>query len=168
MDPRRAAMVLDALKQAGVSLVVGLPDSLLKGVHEGAMADPELRYVGCSNEGEGAAIAAGAYVGGKRAVLVMENSGIRVAAEALCRVGLTNNIPVPILMSFRGDFGTRTLRAHNHGITLEPFLQAMRIPYRFVDSEEDINGAVIDVVTHAISSQYHAAIIFRRPLVGVA
>ena len=99
-------------------------------------------------------------------MLVMENSGLRVACEALARLGLMNVLPVTMLMGYRGDVGERFHWGVNHGITMEPLLQALRIPYLMVEREEDIVSSVGRGVIHAVNSQYHSAIVFRYPLVG--
>jgi sulfopyruvate decarboxylase subunit alpha len=165
MQPHLAGLVLKGLKEAQVRVVVALPDTLLKGVYQAAAKDPELRYIPVTNEAEGAAIAAGAYAGGKRSVLVMENSGLRASCEALARIGLVNAFPVVMLMGYRGDVGERFHWGLNHGITMEPLLQAMRIPYLLVEREDDIVSSVGRAVIHAVNSQYHSAVVFRHPLV---
>ena len=165
MKPHLAALVMQGLKNAKVRVVAALPDSLLKGVYNAAAKDPEMRYIPVTNEGEGAAVAAGAYAGGRRSVLVMENSGLRAACEALARIGLVNAFPVTMLMGYRGDVGERFHWGLNHGITMEPLLRAMRIPYLMVDREEDIVSSVERGVIHSVNSQYHCAIVFRYPLV---
>jgi sulfopyruvate decarboxylase subunit alpha len=166
MQPRLAALVLKGLKQAHVQVMASLPDTLLKGVYEAAAKDPEIRYVPVTNEAEGAALAAGAWAGGKRSVLAMENSGLRVACEALARIGLVNALPVVMLMGYRGEIGERIHWGVNHGVTMEPLLQALRIPYIMVEREEDIVSHVVRGVVHAANTHYHVAVIFRRPLVG--
>lgn len=165
MQPHLAGLVLKGLKEAQVRVVVALPDTLLKGVYQAAAKDPELRYIPVTNEAEGAALAAGAYAGGKRSVLVMENSGLRASCEALARIGLVNAFPVVMLMGYRGDVGERFHWGLNHGITMEPLLQAMRIPYLLVEREDDIVSSVGRAVIHAVNSQYHSAVVFRHPLV---
>ncbi len=165
MQPKLAALVLEGLKQAHVRVVVALPDTLLKGVYEAASRDPELRYIPVTNEAEGAAVAAGAYAGGQRSVLVMENSGLRAACEALARLGLVNALPITMLMGYRGDVGERFHWGLNHGVTMEPILQALRIPSLMVDREDEIVPAVGRAVIHAVNSQYHSAVVFRYPLV---
>lgn len=166
MRPHLSNLVLEGLKSAHVRVVAALPDSLLKGVYEACARDPEIRYIPVTNEAEGAAIAAGAWAGGKRSVLIMENSGLRAACEALARLGLANALPVTMLMGYRGDVGERFHWGVNHGITMEPVLQALRIPYLMVDREEDIVSSVGRSVVHAVNSQYHCAVVFRYPLVG--
>lgn len=165
MKPHLAKLVLQGLKRAHVRVVSALPDTLLKGVYEAAANDAEIRYIPVTNEGEGAAVVAGAYAGGKRSVLVMENSGLRAACEALARIGLVHTLPVVMLMGYRGDVGERWHWGVNHGITMEPLLQAMRIPYLMVDREESIVSSVERAVIHGVNSQYHSAVVFRYPLV---
>jgi len=165
MEPRLASLVIEGLKRAHVKFVVGLPDSMLAGVYVAAAKDPEIRYVAVTNEAEGASVAAGAWITGGRSVLVMENSGLRAACEALSRLGLVNGIPVTMLMGYRGDLGERFHWGVNHGITMEPILKALRIPYWIIDREEQIVPALNRAVIHGISSLYHNAVIFRTPLV---
>jgi len=165
MKPHLAKLVMQGLKKANVRVVCALPDTLLKGVYEAAANDPEMRYILVTNEAEGAAVTAGAYAGGKRSVLIMENSGLRAACEALARIGLVNTLPVVMLMGYRGEVGERWHWGVNHGITMEPLLQALRIPYLMVDREESIVSSVERAVIHGVSSQYHSAVVFRYPLV---
>lgn len=165
MEPRIASLVIEGLKRARVRLVVALPDTLLTGVYRAADADPDLRYIHVTNEGEGASIAAGAWCVGQRAVLVMENSGLRSACEPLARLGFSSGIPVTMLMGYRGDLGEPFEWGVDHGIYMEPLLHAMRIPYRFVEREEDIIPTVTNAVIHGVSSLYHTAVVFRQPLV---
>jgi sulfopyruvate decarboxylase subunit alpha len=166
MEPRLASLVIEGLKSAHVRFVVGLPDSMLSGVYVAAERDPEIKYVAVTNEAEGASIAAGAWITGGRSVLVMENSGLRASCEALARLGLVNGVPVTMLMGYRGDLGEPFHWGVNHGMTMEPLLGALRIPYWIVDREEQIIPTIRQAVIHGISSLYHSAVIFRTPLVN--
>ncbi len=107
MRTEAVQLAMEGLKEAGVSIVCYLPDSHLKELYEAIVADPELRSVCVTNEGEGVAICGGVWTSGKRAVMIMENSGIRVASEPLARMGLGHGIPVVMIMSYRGEFGER-------------------------------------------------------------
>ncbi|ACK82918.1 thiamine pyrophosphate-binding protein [Methylorubrum extorquens] len=158
MTPGAVDAVIRGLKRAGVSIVCYLPDSLFKELYPALDADPELRTIPVTNEGEGAAICGGVFLSGKRAVLVMENSGLRASVEPLARMGLGAGIPVVMLMSYRGDLGENNWWAIPHGITMEPVLQALRIPYRVVREEAAIETAIADAYASAYASYYHAAV----------
>jgi len=168
VEPHLGSLVLEGLGKAKTHVVVGLPDGLLRDVYERAASDARFRYIGVTNEGEGASIVAGCWTGGQRAVLVMENSGIRVACEHLARLAHNNEIPVPMILSLRGDLGTRAFRAHGHAQSMEPLLQAMRIPYKIITRKDDVVDSVAGLIYHAISSQHHAALVFAPPLIGGA
>lgn len=105
IDIQDANQILDALEEAHVKVVAFLPESRLKPLYSMLLQDKRFEVVTVPNESTGVCIAAGAWIGGKRSVMIMENSGIRVAAEALGRIGLERQIPVVLLMSYRGDFG---------------------------------------------------------------
>jgi sulfopyruvate decarboxylase subunit alpha len=94
-----------------------------------------------------------------RAVLLMENSGLRVATEALARVGLTYGIPVFMIMSHRGDIGEVNWWGIAHSLTMEPLLQAMRIPYTIVRDEQQIKPAIKRGIEHITVSLYHMAVV---------
>ncbi|MBI2351580.1 MAG: sulfopyruvate decarboxylase [Deltaproteobacteria bacterium] len=166
MEPRLASLVIEGLKRAHVRFVVGLPDSMLAGVYVAAEKDHDIKYIQVTNEAEGASVAAGAWMAGGRSVLVMENSGLRAACEALARLGLVNGVPVTMLMGYRGDLGERFHWGVNHGMTMEPLLKALRIPYWIIDRKKQIIPAVTRAVIHGVSSLYHTAVVFRTPLVN--
>ncbi|MFQ5914478.1 MAG: thiamine pyrophosphate-binding protein [Nitrospinota bacterium] len=155
-----ADLILQGLKEAGVSIVCTLPDSYLEEVYRKVAADPDFEHVGVTNEWEGASIAAGVWLTGKRAALIMENSGLRVATEPLARLGLTHGIPVVMLMGYRGDVGEDQWYAIPHGITMEPLLHALRIPYVIVRREGEIKRAILNAYKTADNSKYHVAVAF--------
>lgn len=154
-----AQEVVEGLKEAGVSFLCILPDSRLGDVFDLAVADPALTVVPCANEWEGVTIAAGAWLGGKKAAMVMENSGLRVASEPLARLGHTNGLPVLLVMSYRGDMGDRMSWSISMGWTTEPLLKALRIPYVIVRKEEEIRGAIKNAQRTLEASQFHAAVL---------
>ena len=150
---------LGGLRDAGVRIACFLPESLMKELYPALLSAEDIRAVSVTNEGEGAAICGGVYLSGKRAVLVMENSGIRAAAEPLARMGFGAKIPVVMIMSYRGDIGEPNWWAIPHGITMIPMLQALRIPYTIVRSIADIRSTIVKAYTYAYSSVHHYAII---------
>ncbi len=160
MKEHCADLVIQGLKEADISVVCALPESHLKQVYEKASQDPELRYIPVTNEGEGASIAAGVWLTGNKACMIMENSGLRMATESLARLGLTHGIPVVLLMSYRGDMGEPNWWGIPHGITMGPLLDALRIPYTVVRKEEEIVKAIQKARISADTSKYHTAVVF--------
>lgn len=162
---RSVGLVIEALKECGINFVSGLPDGWLRPVHEGVIKDPAFMYVPVCNEGVGFSICAGAWLGGKKTCLIMENSGLRVAAEYIARIGIALGIPVVLLMSYRGDLGDTEHWAVPHGIVVEPLLHALRISYWAVSREDEIKSAIAGAFSLSEASLHPTAVLFRRGVV---
>jgi sulfopyruvate decarboxylase subunit alpha len=165
MQSESVEAVIRGLKKAGVSVVCYLPDSLLKELYPALDADPDIRTIQVTNEGEGAAICGGVFLSGQRAALVMENSGLRASVEQLARLGLGAGIPVVMLMSHRGDLGENNWWAVPHGITMEPVLDALRTPYRIVKKSDEIERAITDAYDWSYAAYYHSAVVLSGEIV---
>lgn len=159
MKESSAKLVVQEMKAAGINFVVQLPDTGLAQIYSLVSDDPAFQFIPVTNEGEGAAIAAGAWMGGKKSILCMENSGFRVASETLARLGLSFGIPVLMLMSYRGNLGDGNWWAQNHGILMEPLLQALRIPYAIINRDEEIEGSIQRALRTLEASKYHVAVV---------
>lgn len=163
-----AALIVEGLKEAQVSIVAGLPESLLKSTYPALAADPAIHYVRVASESDMPGIVAGAYLGGKRAVMIMENSGLRQCCEALARFSFTHHMPLVFLMAFRGGFPEYNWWGHAHAQNMEPILNALRIPFWFIDKLEDIKPRLRRAWIHADSSQWPLALVFTGECVEVA
>jgi sulfopyruvate decarboxylase subunit alpha len=159
MKERSVQLVIEGLKEAGINTIVTVPDSKLKELYPALAADPYFRYIPVTNEGEGVSIVAGLMLGGKGAVMLMENSGFRVAIEPLSRLGNTYEIPVFMIMSYVGDIGEENWWGIDHGRNMEILLNAMRVPYTIVRKNEEIKDTIIRSKRHAIVSKYHVAVV---------
>ena len=158
-------LFIEAIKEAGVETVVAMPESDFKELYPALAADTEIRYLPVSNENVGASIAAGMWAGGKKAILIMENTGIRMGAESLSRMGLTHGLPVVMLMPYRGEIGEPNWWGIEHGITMEPILKALRIPYEVVREEDKLKSAIKRAIRHASVSLYHVAVVVGREVI---
>ena len=156
---RYADVFMDALRAADVRLVTALPESLLKHVYRRLGAQSEIRYVTVTNEGEMPGIVAGAYFGGMRALMIMENSGLRQACEPIARFALSHQVPMVMVMPFRGDLGERNWWGHSHAQTMEPLLNALRIPYRHVRRLSELEPMIGKALDHTESSQLPVALV---------
>ncbi len=144
------------LREAGIDFVSGLPDGWQRNLHERVEADPAFQYVPVCNEGVGFSVCAGAWLGGKKPALIMENSGLRVAAEYIARIALGTGVPVTLLLSYRGDLGETEHWGIPHGIVAEPLLQALRIKYVIVRKVEDL-AVSIQRAKRIAEAQLHPA-----------
>jgi sulfopyruvate decarboxylase subunit alpha len=153
-------LMVEGLKEAGIDTVVSLPESKFKELYPVLADHEDFRYIMVTNEGEGVSIAAGAWLAGKKPIMLMENAGLRVAVEPLSRLGLTHGIPVLMVMCYTGDIGETNWWGVAHGQTLEPLLQALNIPYVVVRKTDEVKDALKRAMTHISVSLYHVAVIF--------
>ena len=160
-------LILEGLKEAGVTIVTALPESLLGDFYRSVETDPDIRYIKVSNEQDMPGILAGVYLGGKRAVMFMENSGLRQACEPITRFAFNNHLPLVMMMAYRGDWGEHNWWGIPHGQTMEPILNALRIPYRIARRLDEIKPIIKRGIRHAESSQWPVAIIFSGECVEV-
>jgi sulfopyruvate decarboxylase subunit alpha len=165
--PEYARIFMEALKEAKVSVVTALPESLLGSVYRLCARDNALRYIPVTNEGEMPGICAGTYLAGKRAVMIMENSGIRQACEPIARLAFQHQLPMVIIMSYRGEWGEQNWWGHNHAQTMEPILNSLRIPFRFVREHAEIKPAIKRAFKHADGSNWPVALVFSGNCVEV-
>jgi sulfopyruvate decarboxylase subunit alpha len=130
------------LEEAGIDFVSGLPDGWQRPLHEAIETASGFLYVPVSNEGVGFSVCAGAWLGGRKPALVMENSGLRVASEYIARIALGTGVPVTLLLSYRGDVGETEHWGIPHGIVVEPLLRALRINYLVVRRPEELRVSI--------------------------
>lgn len=131
------------LEDAGIDFVSGLPDGWQRNLHELVERNDSFQYVPACNEGVAFSMCAGAWLGGKKSALIMENSGIRVASEYIARISLGTGVPVTLLCSYRGDVGETEHWGIPHGIVAEPLLQSLRIKYLIVRHVEDLRKSIV-------------------------
>ena len=158
--PEYAKQLLAGLDEAGVALVAAVPDSHMSTAHRLLREHNKIRYVLAASEADLPGICAGAYFGGKKALMIMENSGIRQACEPISRYAFTHHVPLVMIMSYCGDFGERNWWAINHAQTMEPMLNAMRIPFRILSDPNDIKPSIGRAFMHADFSQWPVALVF--------
>jgi sulfopyruvate decarboxylase alpha subunit len=98
-----AGRFVDALLEAGIDFFTGVPCSLVRPV----IAELEARglYHGETREDAALGVAAGAYMGGKLPAVVMQNSGLGVSLNALASLHLLYEMPVLVLVTWRGFEG---------------------------------------------------------------
>lgn len=108
----RARYFTHLLKQAGFSFFSGVPCSFLSQVINQAIADPALNYVPATSEGEAIALAAGAWLAGKQAVVMCQNSGLGNMINPLTSLNTTFAIPVLLVVTHRGKPGTKDEPQH--------------------------------------------------------
>jgi len=128
--------LIEEFKQNGVTHVVTIPDSETNYLYELMKEQPWLEIVPASREGETFAISLGLLVGGKTPVCLIQNTGMLESGDSIRGMALDSGFPLVMVVGYRGW--------NRHGVITdsvarytEPFLNAMRINYYLVESNED-------------------------------
>src|SRR2546421_12022114 len=100
------AAIHSALRSQRVRQVSYVPDAGHKRLIELCHADRSMTAVPLTTEEEGIGLAAGAWLGGERAALLMQSSGGGNCANALT-LAATCGFPLLMLVTMRGEAGER-------------------------------------------------------------
>lgn len=153
MNVEASEAIVNGLKKAGVDLVAMLPDHGFDRVQKRIAGDPEFTFVPVSSESVGAGVCAGAFFGGKCPALMVPTSGFLVAAWPLASLHNLWNIPLLLMIPYRGDVGDAQPVMRTYKFTTEPILRDLQIPYVIVNEIAKVEGAIKDAVTSAFAWQ---------------
>lgn len=124
----------DELKAMGFDFYSGVPCSFLKSLINYAIN--ECDYVMAANEGDAVAIASGAKLGGKKSVVLMQNSGLTNATSPLTSLNYTFKLPVLGFVSLRGEPGLKDEPQHElMGQITEKMLSLMNVEWAYLASD---------------------------------
>lgn len=89
------------LRKSGFDFFTGVPCSILGGIIKALGED----YIPSVREDTAIGLASGAYLGGKKPCVLMQNSGLGYCLNVLTSLNLIYKIPLLLLVSYRGFEG---------------------------------------------------------------
>ena len=132
--PARAAV--EEMLRAGATHVVWLPDSEMGFMYEAltdAQAAGKLQLVPVCREGEAIPVAFGLLLGGKRPIVLIQNTGFFEAGDSLRGQAIEFHLPILLMLGYRGWHPDPAQMEDTAGIYLEPVLRAFGVPYYLLD-----------------------------------
>src|SRR5262245_40205460 len=141
----------NALKAAGIDFVVYLPDSLLEGLEQMILQRGEIETFQCAREDEGIGMAMGAFLAGRKPIVMMEGSGIGLSALVLAR-GLVQRTPTLLLIGHNSTLGERFDHHSATRLVAEPVLRELAIP-RYVIHDPDAIATVVVEAQRTVEGQ---------------
>ena len=127
MDSTEA--IYNGLKDAGIDFIVSVPCVNLSKLLNMIDEDDEITHIPVTREEEGIGICAGAYLGGKKTAILMQNSGLGNSINALKSLIELYEFPLLMIMSHRGTEGENICGQIPMGKSTPRILEAMN--YRF-------------------------------------
>ncbi len=160
MNAAAAKAAHEALIKSGVNFVACLPDSSFQELYVPLSAEPKITYVQVASENDGVGVCMGAWLGGKKPVLIVENTGLTLGTYALLRGPMAFGVPLLLLISHRGELGDERWFSVPFGWGTKPLLDSLRITHRSVEKVEDVAAAIRNGVKSMNSMQAPVAILF--------
>ena len=126
MGPSQAVYL--GLKHAGIDFVASVPCINLCELLKLVDSDSGIIHIPVTREEEGVGLCAGAWMGGKRTSLLMQNSGLGNSINALASLDFLYEIPLLMIISHRGSVGETIAGQIPMGQLTPKLLDAMAIP----------------------------------------
>lgn len=127
MDSTEA--VYNGLKDAGIDFIVSVPCVNLSKLLEMIDEDDDIIHVPVTREEEGIGLCAGAFLGGKKPAILMQNSGLGNSINALKSLTELYEFPLLMIMSHRGTEGENICGQVPMGQSTPLILEAMNFNF---------------------------------------
>lgn len=153
------------LEAAQVTQISYVPDGGHRQLIELCTADPGMRVVSLTTEEEGVSLAAGAWLGGVRSVLLMQSSGVGNCVNALSLLRACQ-FPFLTLVTMRGDFGETNAWQMTMGQASQPVLERCGVVCLRVDTAAEVSDTVAAGLQMAYRGSQAIAILLSQRLIG--
>ena len=167
MQPRDwPAEIHKELSGAGVRLVGYVPDAGHKRLIELCQADQNMRAVVLSTEEEGIGLAAGAWLGGEKAVLLMQSSGV---GNVINTIGMMKECRFPLvsLVTMRGQQGEFNPWQVPMGENTARVLETMGVAVRQAGEAQGVAAHVRAALKLAFEAQGAEAVLIAQRVIGI-
>src|SRR5208283_682154 len=133
---------LTILRRSGVDLVCTLPCDRVKRLIAllPTAFGPPLQHIPLTREEEGVGICAGAALAGKRAAIILQNSGIGNMINALLSLTGFYQLPLALFISHRGVYKEKIAAQIPMGAKLPGILRGAGIGYSLIKTRADLNS----------------------------
>ena len=146
-----AGAVIDELLACGVTHAVWLVDSETGSMYD-ALVDAEkmgrLTTVPVCREGEAIPLAMGLLIGGKKPVVIIQNTGLFESGDALRGQAIDYELPIVMLIGYRGWREDAASIVDSAAIYLEPVLDAYGVPHWLLQGH-NVRDLVVNAVKQA-------------------
>ena len=158
--------IFDVLRAHDVRQAYHVPDAGHARLIEACQKSDSIRTVVLTTEEEGVALAAGAWLGGQRSVLLMQSSGV---GNTINMMGLTKTLRLPFLtlITMRGDWGEFNSWQYPMGQGTPKVLAAMGLQIYSVEQAAEVRATVDAAARAAFNGGQAVAVLLRQKLIGI-
>ena len=132
-------IVIDASEKNKIELITTVPCKQLSGVIAELETRDSMTHIPANKEDEGMGICAGAFMGGKRSAIIMQNTAIGVTINTLVTLTQFYRLPLPMLISFRGELGEPVACQVEMAVHTKALLAQLGIPTYHFHNPDDVH-----------------------------
>ena len=158
--------IFAVLQAHEIKQVYHVPDAGHSRLIEACQRSNAMPTLALTTEEEGVALAAGAWLGGQRSVLLMQSSGVGYTFNLM---GLTKTLRFPLLtlITMRGEWGEFNSWQFPMGQGTPKVLEAMGVLVYSVDKAEEVKATVDAAARAAFNGGQAVAVLLRQKLIGI-
>jgi sulfopyruvate decarboxylase alpha subunit len=157
--------VYRVLKESGIRQASYVPDAGHAQLIERLHGDADIQTTVLTTEEEGIALAAGAWLGGDRSVLLMQSSGVGNCINMLSLLA-SCRFPLLALVTMRGEWAEFNPWQVPMGRATPVTLEAMGVKVIRIDAADDVAEAVSAASVLAFDSDQAVAVLLSQRLLG--
>jgi sulfopyruvate decarboxylase alpha subunit len=163
--PEWQKAVFRVLKEGGVKQIAYVPDAGHAHAIRSAIADPEIQDVVLTTEEEGVAVVSGAWLGGQRAVLLMQSSGVGNCVNMFSLLR-SCNFPFLTLVTMRGEYADFNPWQGPMGKTTQEALELMGITVMRASDPDEVGEIVSAAFDSVFLAGEQVAVLLSQSLIG--
>ncbi len=155
-----AQAIIDQLKEAGVKFVVNLPDKVTARLSDQIRQDPAFVFIPVCKEDEGVSICAALSYADKRAVLIIQHTGLLDSVNSIRSVASEQQHPLVMIVGLlQKEPGVNPRESKHFGVKItEPLLDILAIRHVLVDANGD-ESQIASLIEEAYSKSIPTAIL---------
>jgi len=136
-----SADTLAALKDLEIRQIAYVPDAGLTALLQSADEEPDIAMTSVVTEEDAVALSGGAWLGGQRALVAMQSSGVGNILNMLTLPRICE-MPLLMLVTMRGEQGETNPWQHSTGMAVTAMLETVGMEVRRVEAAGDVGAAV--------------------------
>lgn len=148
-----------------VNMLSFVPDAGHARLIELCQRDAEMQTITLTTEEEGIAFAAGAFLGGKRAALLMQSSGVGNCINMLSLPRVCN-MPLVMLVTMRGEWGEFNPWQAPMGQATQAVLEECGVIVFRVETFDAVVPTVDAAIQFAFASRQRVAVLLAQKMLG--
>ena len=157
--------VFAALKQRGIQQIAYVPDSGHSHTIRESQRDTAIHDVVLTTEEEGVAVVSGAWLGGQRAALLMQSSGVGNCVNMFSLLQMCQ-FPFLTLVTMRGEYAEFNPWQGPMGRTTQQALELMGITVLRADTPEEVEETVEAALDSVFEAGERVAVLLGQKLIG--